>query len=92
LIISGSVLLRIKYVAETLVDKIKTHFKLSDFFSLSLSLFKNRAAYEMMWNNIVEPDLPQMSVGACSLHAGYLRLQTPSEYVIRILVDSVFIK
>jgi hypothetical protein len=57
-----------------------------------LFFFENSTAYEMMWNNIVEPDRPQMTIGTCSLHAGYLSLQTPSEYVIRFLVYSAFIK
>jgi len=55
-------------------------------------LFENRAAYEIIWNNTVELDRPQITIGASSLRAGYLRLQTPSEYVTRILVYSVFIK
>ena len=33
---------------------------------------QNRAVYEIMWENTVMPDRPQMTVqyGACALHAG----------------------
>ena len=52
-----------------LVKKIKKHTLCSIFFP------ENRTFYEIMWNNIVEPDRP--------LCAWYLRLQTKhSEYVI----------
>jgi len=39
---------------------------------------ENRIIYEIMWRNIAKPDGPQMTIshGACTLHAGYLRLQT----------------
>jgi len=33
-----------------------THFQSSNFF------FENRAVYEVMWINIVEPDRPQMAI------------------------------
>jgi hypothetical protein len=34
--------------------------------------FLNRAVYEIMWENVVEPEKPQMTIqyGACALHAG----------------------
>jgi hypothetical protein len=32
--------------------------------------FYNRAYYEVMWENIVEPDRSQMACGACALHEG----------------------
>jgi hypothetical protein len=51
-------------------EKIKnTHFMLK-------SVLENRAVYEIMWKNIVEPDRPQTKYGAGALHAGYLRIQT----------------
>jgi len=37
------------------VDKIKTHFMLSN-------VFKNRAVYEIKWKNVVESGRPQMTV------------------------------
>ena len=38
---------------------------------------ENRAVYEIMWKKMVQPDRSQMTIqhGACTLHAGYLRLQ-----------------
>jgi hypothetical protein len=49
------------------VEKIKTHILFSTvFFS------ENRAVYEIMWKNMVEPDRPQMTIlyGALALPAG----------------------
>jgi len=33
---------------------------------------------------MVEPDRSHMTIGACGLHAGYLSLQTQSEYIILV--------
>ena len=41
----------------TKVEKIRTHFMFSDLFSL-----ENRAFYEIMWNNVIEPDRPRMTI------------------------------
>jgi len=38
------------------VEKIKTHVL------FSVNVVENRAVYEIMWRNIVEPDRPQMTV------------------------------
>jgi hypothetical protein len=48
------------------VEKIETHFMLSFFFS------ENRAVYEKMSKNMVEPERPQMTIqyGARAFHAG----------------------
>jgi hypothetical protein len=50
------------------VDKIKTYILCSIIFS------ENRAVYGIMWENIVEPDRPQMTNNTtqkrCDLHAG----------------------
>jgi hypothetical protein len=67
LIISRSVLLRIKTVWEKgCRENQNTPFMFSNFFS------KNRVVCEVMWKNTVEPDRPQMAIkyGACALHAG----------------------
>ena len=40
------------------VQKIKTHFMFSDFFFF----FENRAVYGIMWKNIVERCMPQMTI------------------------------
>jgi hypothetical protein len=59
-----------KYFSEweinTVVEKISTRFIFNNFFP------KNRAAYEIIWKNMVQPERPQMTVeyGACTLHAG----------------------
>jgi len=49
------------------VKKTKTHILCS----ITFFFFENRAVYETMWNNIVEPVRPQMTIfGACALNAG----------------------
>ena len=68
----------------TVVQKIKICIlcsKVSFFF-----FFENRVVYEIMWENTVEPERPQMTTehGACALRAGYLRLQAQTQSLIRI--------
>jgi len=48
-----------------------THFMCITFFP------ENRAVYEIMWKNIVQPGRPQLTIqyGACPMHAGYPRLE-----------------
>jgi len=47
---------------------------------------ENRAVYEIMWTNTVEPGRPQVTqYVSCALHAGYLRLQTGTYNVSRIV-------
>jgi len=47
------------------VKNTKTHTVCSIIF-----FFENRAVYEIMWNNIVEPARPQMKIhGVCALNA-----------------------
>jgi len=38
------------------VEKIKTHFVFSNV------IFENHAFYEIMWNDIVEPGRPRMTI------------------------------
>ena len=45
------------------VEKIKTRFMLSNILPN-----KNRAVYEIMLKNVVEPEKPQI-IGACALRA-----------------------
>ena len=45
------------------LGKIKTHFTLNDFFP------ENRADFEVIWKNVVEPEKPQMA-STCDLYAG----------------------
>jgi len=61
------IFLRIRNISDKVVAKIKTHILCSiPFFS------ENCAIYEIMWENMVEPDGPQMTTeyGACTFHAG----------------------
>jgi len=48
----------------------------------------NCAIYEIMWKNMEQPQRPQMtSYNACTLNAGYLKLQITdihSDYIILI--------
>jgi len=60
------------------VQKIKTHIL------CSVTFLWNRAVYDIMWNNFVKPLGHRWQYGVCSLHAGYLRLQTHTQYVIFI--------
>jgi hypothetical protein len=34
------------------------------------NIHENLVVYEIMWENLVESDRPQMTYGACALHAG----------------------
>ena len=45
---------------------------------------ENRAVYEIMWKHRVRQAVLTWECDACALHAGYLRLQTHSEYVMLI--------
>jgi hypothetical protein len=52
----AELLLRMRKMFQTkVVEKIKTHI------SCSITFF-NRAIYEIMWKNILEPDMPQMTI------------------------------
>jgi hypothetical protein len=62
LIISRSFPLRIRNVSDKFVEKIKTRIL------CSLTFFENRVVYEIMWDDIVQPHRPQMTM--CALHAG----------------------
>jgi hypothetical protein len=61
-------------------EKIKIH--------ISCSIFFNPAVYEIMYKDTIGKYREQKIIkyDACALHAGYLRLQTHSEYVILIVV------
>jgi len=58
------------------VEKIKT--QISSSITL-LFFFENHSVYEKMWKNVVQPGRPQMTIGACPLHAGKLRLQAHTQ-------------
>jgi hypothetical protein len=48
--------LRMRNVEAKVVEKINTRFMFSTFFS------ENRAIYEIMWKNMLEPDRPHVTV------------------------------
>jgi len=75
IIISCSILLRMRNVSVKFVEKIKTYV------SHSVTFSQNCVVYEIMWKNTVQPGRPQMIIqnGACTLQAGYLRLQTHTQ-------------
>jgi len=80
-VISRSVLLGMRNISDKIFGENQTtHFMFSNFFS------ENRTGYEIMWKNIVEPNSPRRTIlhVARALHAGELRLQTFSEYLILI--------
>jgi len=57
LIISRSVLLRMRNVSDKVVEKIQTHIL------CSVTFFKkNRVVYEIMWKYIVQADTAQMTI------------------------------
>jgi hypothetical protein len=67
LIISRSVLLRMGNISDkSCRENQNTHFTFNNFFSP-----ENRAVYDIMWKNAVQPDRPHVTVlyGACALHA-----------------------
>ena len=54
-------------------ENLNTRHMFNNFFFF----FENRAIYEIVWKNCIEPNRPQMIItcGACTLHAGYLGTQ-----------------
>jgi len=81
-IISRSVLPRMRNVSEKFVEEIKTHNLCSiTFFFFS----ENRALYEIMWKNIVEPDKPRMIIWRVRIARWITKAtDTHSAYVILI--------
>jgi len=56
-IISCRILLRIRNVSDkSCTENQNTHFMFSSYF------FENRAVYEIVYKNIVQPDRPQMTI------------------------------
>jgi hypothetical protein len=49
-------------ISDKVVEKTKVHFLCSITFS------ENRAVYEIMWKNMVEPDSPQMTINMAHAH------------------------
>jgi NADPH-dependent 7-cyano-7-deazaguanine reductase QueF-like protein len=65
-------------VSDRLVEKTKTHISYSITFSP-----ENRTVYEIMWENIAEPDKPQINIRR--MHIAYWipnTIDTHSEYIV----------
>jgi hypothetical protein len=60
------------YTLEVFQTKVVQKIKTRILCSISFFSPQNRAVYEVMWKNIVEPDWPQMKIqnGACTLRVG----------------------
>ena len=56
LIIARKSFLAVRNVSDKFVEKIQTYISFSDF------LLENRAVYEAMWKNTVQPVTPQMTI------------------------------
>ena len=68
--------LRMRNVSSGTCKKIKTHFTINNFYFF----FENRTFYEIVWKNIVEPDMPQMTlrrmrIGCFKTRATEIRLE-----------------
>ena len=81
LVMCGSVLLRMRNVADKSVEKIKTHILCSIHF-----FFENSAVFEIMWRNVVERGRRQVTVWRMRIAWWILKAtNTRSEYVILLL-------
>ena len=71
------------------VEKIKTHFTTNNFFS------ENRAVYEIMWKNIVEPEtdekIRRMRVAFCVTVATPARTYTQYATLIAVHCNNDFV-
>jgi hypothetical protein len=57
-IVSRSVIHRVRNVSDRFVEEVKTRFVISNFFT------ENLALYEIMWKNTVERGRPQVTLNA----------------------------
>jgi len=79
LIISRSVFLRTRIIWEKFVEKIETHI------NVYWPFFDNRAFYEIMWKNILEPGRPQIKIRRMGFACWIIKAtNTHPEYVILI--------
>ena len=55
---------------------------------------ENRAVYEIMWKNVVEPERPKMAVkyGTCALHAGLTKARIHTHTLSLSLSLSEYVK
>jgi len=74
-IISRTILIRIRIIGDSIVEKIKTHILCSNSFFEMVPLMRQRE------KNVVESDRPQMAIQfiAYAMHAEYQKLQTHTQ-------------
>ena len=81
MIMSNSLLLKMKNVMDKIVEKIKTYILCSITFILN-----NHAIYEIRWKNIVEPYMSQVTIWHMRITCSILKAtNTHSECVILIV-------
>jgi len=86
LIVSHSIILRMRNVSDKVVKQIKTHT------FCSINTFENSAIYEVMWKNIVERGRPYMTIWRMRIESWipkaihtHTHTHTHSQYVILIV-------
>jgi hypothetical protein len=72
-VISRSFFLRIRNVSDKIIMKIKTHIM-----CLGTFFFENRAVYEIMWKNFVDPVRPQMKIWRMRIACCIPKANTPT--------------
>jgi len=85
MIILRSLILIMRYVSDRFVEKIKTHILCAIHFFFGKVGVGDCAFYEIRWENIAEPDRPQMTIRRmrCARKI-IMATNTHSEYVILI--------
>jgi hypothetical protein len=74
-----------QFYLEWKIFRTKVVEKLETYILCSVTFFENRAEYEIMLKNIVEPDRPQMTIWRKSIACWITKATNKhSEYVIRI--------
>jgi len=61
-IICRSILLRMRNLSDSSVNKIKTQNQNPSLCPVTFYVFGNRALYEIMWKNVIVPGTPQMKI------------------------------
>jgi hypothetical protein len=64
MIVSRSILLRMRNVSDKFAEEITTnlHRKSKHTFNVQKLFSENRAIYEIIWKDTVEPDRPQLTI------------------------------
>ena len=81
MVISRSILIRMRKFSDKIVEKIKTPMLCS----VTFTFFKNRTIWEIMWKNIVDPGRPHITIGCMRIACWIPEVaNTHSQYVKRI--------